>query len=201
MLNVPAIWWHNRTHNGVTSCSWKTVYKASWQVFTYIHFHICIQAENWTLQKVDQEYLVSSEMSCWRRMENISWVDSVRNKEVLHRFKRERNILYAIKRIKANWTGYLLRRNCLWNTLLKEKQRVEVTGRRGTRHKRVLDDLEEKRWYCKLKEKWLWKRLWNCSKTTERMNPTPTKGYISQRHLYVRFANEDNVATTVYPRI
>ena len=46
-------------------------------------------------------------------MENISWVDSVRNKEVLHRFKRERNILYAIKRIKANWTGYLLRRNCL----------------------------------------------------------------------------------------
>jgi len=48
-----------------------------------MHFHICIQAENWTLQKVDQEYLVSSEMWCWRRMENISWTNQVKN-DVLH---------------------------------------------------------------------------------------------------------------------
>jgi len=48
-----------------------------------MHFHTCIQAENWTLQKVDKEYLVSSEMRCWRRMENISWTNHVKN-EVLH---------------------------------------------------------------------------------------------------------------------
>ena len=40
-------------------------------------------AEIWTLRKVDQKYLESFEMCCWRRMENISWTDRVRN-EVLY---------------------------------------------------------------------------------------------------------------------
>jgi len=30
-----------------------------------------------------QKYLESFEMWCWRRMENISWTDHVRNEEVL----------------------------------------------------------------------------------------------------------------------
>jgi hypothetical protein len=41
-------------------------------------------AETWTLQKVDQKYLESFEVWCWRRMEKISWIDVVRNEEVLH---------------------------------------------------------------------------------------------------------------------
>jgi hypothetical protein len=36
-------------------------------------------AENWTLQKVDQEYLKSFEMCGWRRKEYIIWTDHVRN--------------------------------------------------------------------------------------------------------------------------
>jgi hypothetical protein len=72
-------------------------------------------AETWTLRKVDQKYLESFEMWCWRRMEKISWIDRVRNEEVrvLHRVKEERNMLHTIKRIKANWIGHILRRNCL----------------------------------------------------------------------------------------
>lgn len=46
-------------------------------------------------------------------MDTIRWIDSVRKKEVLHRVKKERSTLHAIKRRKANWTGYLLRSNCL----------------------------------------------------------------------------------------
>jgi hypothetical protein len=53
-------------------------------------------AETWTLRKVDQKYLESFEMWCWRRME-ISWTDRVRNEEVLHRVKEERNIVHTIK--------------------------------------------------------------------------------------------------------
>jgi hypothetical protein len=34
-------------------------------------------AETWTLQKVDQKFLESFEMWCWRRMEKISWTDRV----------------------------------------------------------------------------------------------------------------------------
>jgi hypothetical protein len=45
-------------------------------------------AEMWTLRKVDQKYLESFEMWCWRRMKKISWTDRVRNEEVLHRVKR-----------------------------------------------------------------------------------------------------------------
>jgi len=48
----------------------------------------------------------------WRRMEKISWTDRVR-KEVLHRVKEERNILYTVKRRKANWIGHILCRKCL----------------------------------------------------------------------------------------
>jgi hypothetical protein len=51
-------------------------------------------AETWTLRKVDQKYMESFEMLCWRRMDKISWTDSVRNEEVLHRVKEERNILH-----------------------------------------------------------------------------------------------------------
>jgi hypothetical protein len=36
-------------------------------------------AETCTLQKVDQNYLESFEMWCWRRMEKISWTNRVRN--------------------------------------------------------------------------------------------------------------------------
>jgi hypothetical protein len=43
--------------------------------------------EIWILQKVGQKYLESFEIWCLRRME-ISWTDSVKNEEVLHRAKR-----------------------------------------------------------------------------------------------------------------
>jgi hypothetical protein len=47
-------------------------------------------AETWTLRKLDQKYLESFEMWCWRRMEKISWTNRVNNEAVLHRVKEER---------------------------------------------------------------------------------------------------------------
>jgi hypothetical protein len=46
-------------------------------------------------------------------MEKISWTDRVRNEEVLHRLKEEKNTLHTIKRRKGNWICHILRRNCL----------------------------------------------------------------------------------------
>jgi hypothetical protein len=46
-------------------------------------------------------------------MEKFSWTNHVKNEEVLHRVKEDRNMLHAIKRRKANWIGHMLRRNCL----------------------------------------------------------------------------------------
>jgi hypothetical protein len=90
-------------------------------------------AETWTLWKAEQKYLESFEMWWWRRMEKISWTDSVRNEEVLHRVKEKRNIVHTIKRRKVNWIGQILCRNCLLKHVIEGKieGRTEITGRRG----------------------------------------------------------------------
>jgi hypothetical protein len=61
----------------------------------YIWSIALYDAETWTLRKVDQKYLGSFEMWCWRRIEKISWTDCVRNEEVLHSVKEERNIVHT----------------------------------------------------------------------------------------------------------
>jgi hypothetical protein len=68
--------------------------------------------------------------------------------------KVERNIIRTIKRRRGNWIGHILRRNCLLKHVTEGKieERIEVTGRRGRRPKQLLEDLKEKRGYCKLKE-------------------------------------------------
>jgi hypothetical protein len=95
-------------------------------------------------------------------MEKISWTDRVRNEEVLYRVKDERNIVQTLKRRKANWIGYILRRKCLLKHVIEAKieGRIEVTGRRGRRRKQLLDDLKEKRGYWKLKEETLDRNAW-----------------------------------------
>jgi len=57
-------------------------------------------AATWTLRKVDQKYVESFEMWCWRRIERIRWIDRMK-KEVLHGVKEERNVLNTVKRRKA----------------------------------------------------------------------------------------------------
>jgi hypothetical protein len=54
-------------------------------------------AETWTLRKLDQNYLESFEMWCWKRMEKISWMDCINNEAVLHRVKGVRNILHTTR--------------------------------------------------------------------------------------------------------
>jgi hypothetical protein len=78
----------------------------------------------------------------------------VRNEEVLHRVKEERNIVHTIKIRKANWIGHILRRNCLLKHVIEGKleRRMEITERRGRRRKQLLDGLKEKRRHWKLKE-------------------------------------------------
>jgi hypothetical protein len=49
----------------------------------YIWSIVLYCAEICKLQNVDQEYLESSEMWCWRRLEMISWTDCVKNEVVL----------------------------------------------------------------------------------------------------------------------
>ena len=100
-------------------------------------------------------------MWCWRRKEKISWTDHVRNEDVLLRVNEERNILHKIIK-RANWIGHILRRNCLLKQVIegKIKGQIEVTRRQGRRRKKLLDDLEDRRGYCELKEEALYRTMW-----------------------------------------
>jgi hypothetical protein len=57
-------------------------------------------ADIWKLGKVDHKYLESFKMWYWRRMEEISWTDRVRNEELI---------------------GHKLRRNCLVTHVIEGK--------------------------------------------------------------------------------
>jgi hypothetical protein len=104
----------------------------------------------------------SFEMWCWRRIEKINWTDRVRNEEVLHTIKEERDVLHTIRRRKANWIGHILRRNCLLKHVIEGnlEGKREMMGRRRRMRKQLLDDLEEKRGYWKLKEEALDRTVW-----------------------------------------
>ena len=54
-------------------------------------------------------------------MEKISWIDHVRNEEVLQRVTEERNMLYTVYRRKANWIGHVLRMNCILKHIIEGK--------------------------------------------------------------------------------
>ena len=110
-------------------------------------------AESWTLRKLYKKYLENFEMWCWRRTEQISWIDRVRTEEVLQRVKEERNILHALNRRTANWIGHILGRNCLLQHVIEEKTegRTDVTGRRVRRRMQLQDDLKETRGCWKFK--------------------------------------------------
>jgi hypothetical protein len=118
--------------------------------YTYIDI-IFYGAETWTLWEVDQKYLRSFKMWCWRRMEKIICNDRVRNEEVLHRVNEKRNILHTVQRRKANWIGHILRRICFLKHVIEGK--LEGTRRRGRRRKQLLGDLKEKTRYWNLKKK------------------------------------------------
>jgi hypothetical protein len=86
----------------------------------------------------------------------------VRHEVVLHRVEEDRNIVHAVKGRKANWIGNILRRNCFLKHDIEGQieGRIEMKGRPGRRGKQLLDDLEEKRRYRKLKEDVLGRTVW-----------------------------------------
>jgi hypothetical protein len=138
-------------------------------------------AETLTLRAADQKYLESFEMWFWRRMEKISWIDYVRNEEVLLESRSR-----EIRKWKANWIGHILRRNFLVKQVIegKIKEEMEVTRRRGRRLKKLLDNLKDSRGYYHLKEEALdrssmWRNRFGFGpvvrQNTERMNDVVNK--------------------------
>ena len=58
--------------------------------------------------------------------------------------------------------GHILRGSCLLHQVIEGniKGGIEVTGRRGRRRRKLLDDLKERRGYSHLKEEALERTMW-----------------------------------------
>ena len=86
----------------------------------------------------------------------------MRNEEVLLRVKEQRNILHEIRKRKVNWIGHILHRNCLLQRVIEGKIKggIELTGRRGRKRRKLLDDLKERTGYSQLKEEALDRTMW-----------------------------------------
>ena len=82
--------------------------------------------------------------------------------QTLFRVKEQRNILHEISKGKANWIGQILRRNCLLQRVIEGKIEggIEVTGRRGRRRRKLLDDFKGRRGYSHLTEEALDRTMW-----------------------------------------
>jgi len=83
-------------------------------------------------------------------------------KQYYLRVKEQRNIVHEISKRKANWIAHILRRNCLLKQVTEGKVKggIEVTGRRGRRRRKLLDDLKEGRGYCHLKAEATDRAMW-----------------------------------------
>ena len=81
---------------------------------------------------------------------------------MLLQVNEQRNIIHAIRKLKANWIGHILSRNCLLKQVIegKIKGEIEVTRRQGRRRKKLLDDLKDRRGYSHLKEEALYRNMW-----------------------------------------
>jgi hypothetical protein len=86
----------------------------------------------------------------------------VRNEDVLFRVKEQRSTLHEISKQKANWICHILHRNCFlqWVIEGKIKGGIEVTGRRGRRLRKLMDDLKERKGCFHLKEEALDRSMW-----------------------------------------
>jgi len=77
----------------------------------------------------------------------ISYTDHVRNEEVLHRVKEERNILRKIRSKNVNCIGYSLCRNRLLKHVIEGNidGRIRVTGRLERICKQLLNNVKRTR--------------------------------------------------------
>jgi hypothetical protein len=117
-------------------------------------------------------------------MKKIRWTDRVRNEEVLHRVKKERNSLHKIKKKrKSSWIGHILRRDCHLKLIIEGKIEgvIKVMERQRRRCRKQLDNFKETRGYWNMKERTLDSCQWR---------PCFGRGYVPEVRQTTKWIND-----------
>ena len=62
--------------------------------------------ETWTIGEAERKRLEALEMSCYRRMMNIKWMDRITNEEALGRIGERRTLWKSLKKRRGQMMGH-----------------------------------------------------------------------------------------------
>lgn len=102
----------------------------------YIFSTLLYGAESWTLTETLLKKLQAFEMWVYRRLLRISWVDKVRNEEVLSRLSKQPEINKNIKIRKLEYFAHVIRHPERYNVLHLIMQ-GKIEGKRGPGRRRT----------------------------------------------------------------
>ena len=95
----------------------------------YVFSVLLYGVEAWTLNDSNIKRLEAFEMWCYRRILKISWVDRVRNAEVLERLSKSTEIVCTVKSRKLQYFGHVMRGEKY--RLLQNIMQGKIAGKRG----------------------------------------------------------------------
>jgi len=121
-----------------------------WTKWSVEHIRTLLNSGRILAPKVDQKYLESFEMWCWRRIGEDQLDQSC--DKLLYEVKGQRNILHTLTRRKANWIVQKLSSKTCYG--------VKEETRKWGRSKQLLYEHKEKERYWKLKEEALDRPVW-----------------------------------------
>ncbi|XP_060520407.1 uncharacterized protein LOC132698368 [Cylas formicarius] len=111
----------------------------------YVFSVLMYGAESWTLTETMCRRLEAFEMWTYRRMLRVSWVDRVRNIDILNQLNKQTEVIHTIKKRKLEYFGHILR-----NTKYQILQLImqgKIDGRRGPGRRRTSWLKNLRQWY------------------------------------------------------
>ena len=98
--------------------------------------------EAWTPLQADIKRLIAFEMTCYRKLLQISWTQKITNEEVRARLNVTSSHLFRhYKKQKLSYFGHIKRHSTLEKTILEG--RIEGRRKRGRPRRRWVDDIQE----------------------------------------------------------
>ena len=93
----------------------------------YIWTTLLYGSDTWTITQANMKKLQSFEMWVYRKMLKISWIQKIRNEDVMKMINTKEYVVPTIKKRQLSFFGHMIRRDNMHRLLLEGK----IDGKRG----------------------------------------------------------------------